>query len=173
MYNSGGFLGIIFIVLIVAIAVLLILREFWCWYWKINKINSQLEEQNQLLRLLLTHFGVSGISAVSGVSVEDTPNSVDGGVPPIKEAINAEPKEISVKRAESTFGSALLVGVSIDNEIKFPLGNGDEKTIDMVNGKHTISAVFGENRVQKVFEIENNGKTFCINIGPPMIINEE
>lgn len=38
---------------IVAVGVLMILREFWCWYWKINKISSQIEEQNRLLRELV------------------------------------------------------------------------------------------------------------------------
>jgi hypothetical protein len=31
------------------IALLFLLREFWCWYWKINKKISLLEEQNRLM----------------------------------------------------------------------------------------------------------------------------
>lgn len=45
------------IFLIVAIIVLLILREFWCWYWKIHKrldrqdeIIDLLKEQNRLIK---------------------------------------------------------------------------------------------------------------------------
>jgi hypothetical protein len=39
----------IFIVLIVFV-VFLVLREFWCWYWKINKLISLMQEQNDLLK---------------------------------------------------------------------------------------------------------------------------
>jgi hypothetical protein len=31
----------------------LILRKFWCWYWKINKIVSLLEYQNEILLKLV------------------------------------------------------------------------------------------------------------------------
>lgn len=47
---------IIIIVVIVVISIFLLLREFWCWYWKINrrvdtleKINMNLEEMKALL----------------------------------------------------------------------------------------------------------------------------
>lgn len=35
--------------LIIAFLLFLILREFWCWYFKINKRVALLEEQNRLL----------------------------------------------------------------------------------------------------------------------------
>lgn len=36
--------------LIITIAIFLICREIVCWYWKINKRISLLEENNQLLK---------------------------------------------------------------------------------------------------------------------------
>ena len=46
--------------LLIIIGIFLLLREFWCWYFKINKVagllEQQLEEQkksNQLLRRVL------------------------------------------------------------------------------------------------------------------------
>jgi hypothetical protein len=33
----------------IAIGVFLVLREFFCWYWKMNKIVELLEEQNRKL----------------------------------------------------------------------------------------------------------------------------
>jgi hypothetical protein len=37
-------------VVIGLIVLFLILREFWCWYWKINKRIKLMEEQNELLK---------------------------------------------------------------------------------------------------------------------------
>jgi hypothetical protein len=49
MYNYGS----IIIGIIVVLAILfLILREFWCWYWKINKRVALLEEQNEMLKIM-------------------------------------------------------------------------------------------------------------------------
>jgi hypothetical protein len=42
--------GNVIFVLFVIVAVFLILREFWCWYWKVNRLIALLEEQNQLLK---------------------------------------------------------------------------------------------------------------------------
>lgn len=33
------------IIPIIIIIIFLILREFWCWYWKINKINDLLQKK--------------------------------------------------------------------------------------------------------------------------------
>ena len=51
-------IGIIAIVNVISLIIFLICREIVCWYWKINKLSSQLYEQNELLRLLLVHMGV-------------------------------------------------------------------------------------------------------------------
>jgi hypothetical protein len=46
--------GIIIIVVIVFIVIFLILREVNCWYWKINERISLMNEQNDLLRKLIS-----------------------------------------------------------------------------------------------------------------------
>jgi hypothetical protein len=43
----------LFNLFIFVLIVFLILRGFWCWYWKINKIVSLLELQNKLLSQIL------------------------------------------------------------------------------------------------------------------------
>ena len=48
--NSGNFWGIIIGIIAGAIIIFLITREFWCWYWKINRLVALMEEQNDLLR---------------------------------------------------------------------------------------------------------------------------
>lgn len=40
--------GLLFGIL-VAVIVFLITREFWCWYFKVNRIVGELNTQNQLL----------------------------------------------------------------------------------------------------------------------------
>ncbi|MDR0497954.1 MAG: hypothetical protein LBH42_10090 [Treponema sp.] len=54
--NSGNSWGIIIGILIAVLVVFLITREFWCWYWKVNKLVALLEEQNNLLK---KQFGIS------------------------------------------------------------------------------------------------------------------
>lgn len=44
----------VFIVIVVAIIIWLICRELNCWYWKINKRISQLEEMNKTLENLVS-----------------------------------------------------------------------------------------------------------------------
>ena len=56
--NMGNIQLIIFGILIVAIIFFIITREFQCWYLKINKHISLFQEQNDLLKKLLTHLGV-------------------------------------------------------------------------------------------------------------------
>jgi hypothetical protein len=49
MYNYGN---IIIGVIVILIILFLILRKFWCWYWKINKRVVLLEEQNKMLETI-------------------------------------------------------------------------------------------------------------------------
>lgn len=44
----------IFIVLFIVVIVFLVLREFWCWYWKINKGITELEKLNENLEQIKT-----------------------------------------------------------------------------------------------------------------------
>ena len=54
--NSGNIWSILIGILIAAIIIFLICREFFCWYWKINRIVALMEEQNSLLRQQLSIF---------------------------------------------------------------------------------------------------------------------
>jgi hypothetical protein len=47
MYDE--LIAIIIGIIIGAIIIFLILREFFCWYWKINRLVALMEEQNYLL----------------------------------------------------------------------------------------------------------------------------
>ena len=41
------------IVAFITISLFIILREFFCWYWKINSMKTLMEEQRDLLKKLL------------------------------------------------------------------------------------------------------------------------
>jgi hypothetical protein len=43
--------GFAIIAIIIFIVMFLVLREFWCWFFKINIRISLLEEQNSILRV--------------------------------------------------------------------------------------------------------------------------
>lgn len=63
----------IFIVLFIVVIIFLILREFWCWYWKINKGIAELEKLNEnmeIIRSLLIHSNSSNFK-----DKKDTGNS--------------------------------------------------------------------------------------------------
>lgn len=44
---------------VIAILVFLILREYFCWYWKINKRIELMKLQNKYLKALALKMGVS------------------------------------------------------------------------------------------------------------------
>jgi hypothetical protein len=52
------------------------------------------------------------------------------------------------------------------------LENGEERIINIPNGNHIISVTFDSKCTKKEFEINDTGKIFCIDIGPPAKINE-
>jgi hypothetical protein len=181
--------GIIIGALIGAVVIFLITRELWCWYWKINKGIKLLEDQNKLLKQLLIHFGVSGISLDESPkpSVEKQIPSIKNDEPPepsVEEQISSikneknvqsydvKTNEVKIIRLKSVVGSALLINVRIDNEKEISLENGGTETIKMQNGKHTITAAFNNDFVRMDFEINNNGKVFSIIYSPPLKINE-
>jgi len=53
MNESAGLLEIL-IGLGILFLIFLLLREFWCWYWKINKRISLQKDTNELLEKLLS-----------------------------------------------------------------------------------------------------------------------
>ncbi len=57
MNEFGGLSEQVFIIGIalgIALLIFLLLREFWCWYWKINKLVSLQKDTNELLEELLS-----------------------------------------------------------------------------------------------------------------------
>ena len=46
--------------MIAAVIVFLMLREFWCWYWKINSRQEKLEVISTDLRRIIEHLESSG-----------------------------------------------------------------------------------------------------------------
>jgi hypothetical protein len=50
--NYGNVFSYLIIALIVIVGLFLLLREFWCWYWKINKKINLIEEQNEMLKTI-------------------------------------------------------------------------------------------------------------------------
>ena len=46
----GQIIEILIIVLVILLVIFLIFREFFCWYWKINKRNELLKEIRDILR---------------------------------------------------------------------------------------------------------------------------
>lgn len=41
------------IIAFISISLFIILREFFCWYWKINSMKALMEEQRELLKKLV------------------------------------------------------------------------------------------------------------------------
>ena len=55
--EAGGGSSIVFIFVTIAFCILifLLLREFWCWFWKINERIAILKEQNAILKRIEFH----------------------------------------------------------------------------------------------------------------------
>lgn len=52
--SSGSMVGTLIIILIVLIIIFFICRELICWYYKINRMVELMEEQNGLLKRMLS-----------------------------------------------------------------------------------------------------------------------
>jgi hypothetical protein len=50
--QAGGML-LLLVVLAIGVALILVLREVVCWYWKINKISKCLDEQRETQKTML------------------------------------------------------------------------------------------------------------------------
>lgn len=61
MKGQFEFSWVIVVIILVVILILFITRELWCWYYKINKQCSLLEEQNALLNKLLNEQAQSNM----------------------------------------------------------------------------------------------------------------
>jgi hypothetical protein len=57
--------------ILVAVAIFLLLRQFWCWYWKINERNKLLSEISEKLDPLIGSSGtVAAGSQAQSASVQ-------------------------------------------------------------------------------------------------------
>jgi len=79
MYGSSNdFVGVIIGIIVGAIVLFFICRELICWYYKINRIVSLLEENNRLLRIqtpfIPTHI-VKLLTNADGLSLRENPNA--------------------------------------------------------------------------------------------------
>ncbi|SET46498.1 hypothetical protein SAMN04487771_101945 [[Clostridium] aminophilum] len=63
---------VLLIIILVWIAVFLILRAFWCWYWKINARLEEQKKTNELLQNILNAL-IQGnaVNAVTAGNVMD------------------------------------------------------------------------------------------------------
>ncbi|MGL4411703.1 MAG: hypothetical protein ACRCTF_06170 [Bacteroidales bacterium] len=60
----------------IVIGIFLICRELVCWYWKINKHISLMEENNELLRMLVAQNSTKQKEAVE-MSKEESKDEVN------------------------------------------------------------------------------------------------
>jgi hypothetical protein len=65
-----GTVGIIVILVIVFVAIFLLLREVNCWYWKINERITLMNEQNDLLRKLVSNINYNGKVEAKAIKVK-------------------------------------------------------------------------------------------------------
>ena len=72
--SSGDIWGILIGVLIGAVVLFFILREVFCWYWKINRIVELLEQQNSLLSSMLRNFNSTSSSGANPPPVSPPPS---------------------------------------------------------------------------------------------------
>jgi uncharacterized protein YgiM (DUF1202 family) len=70
--------GIVITIIIGVIVIFLACRELMCWYYKINKIVSLLEDQSRLLKMQITFVPTHVIKALSnedGINLRIKPSS--------------------------------------------------------------------------------------------------
>jgi hypothetical protein len=128
------YIGTLIIAFVIAFVIFLLLREVNCWYWKINKKISLLEENNQLLKSILSSVNPTG-------SNQDINNDVEKEIQDLK-LYYTNQGEIFVKQSEEN----LKIGDLVFNYFKRPY-NDDKLTIK--NGPK-ISIVGG-----RIVEINN------------------
>lgn len=63
--SSGDYSGIILGIIVGVIVLFLICRELICWYYKINRIVSLLEDQIRLLKMQITFVPTHTVKALS------------------------------------------------------------------------------------------------------------
>jgi hypothetical protein len=74
-------IGTLFIGLVIFGLVFLALREFWCWYWKINERISLLKDQNYLLKKISDKSGGDEIAGVGTIAANPPAKRILGECP--------------------------------------------------------------------------------------------
>lgn len=100
-----------------------------------------------------------------------TEKTIEEQVTELKQETVVGNNQLKLIRLKSVVGSALLLDVKVDNQ-NIKLENGEEKIINVENGKHTVSASFNNDYEKFEFEINNNSKVISIFIKPPLKIQE-
>jgi len=75
--SGNDFVGIIIGIIIGVIVFFFICRELMCWYYKINRIVSLLEDQKRLLKIQITFVPthtVKSFTDVDGISLREHPS---------------------------------------------------------------------------------------------------
>ena len=164
--NAGGyaFLGVL-----IGIALGLIIDIIGGGFiTTILSIEKNTEEQTALLKKSLGIADNLGISETSkALGMADNPGISNTDKPLDTTLAN---NKINIRRLENVIGSVLLVDVSIDNTMKFQLANGEEKILDIENGKHTIVVSCDNEFDTQDFEMDTEGKKFNVFIKPPVKI---
>jgi hypothetical protein len=157
--NEGGFafLGVI-IGLIIGLITDIIMGGFIATILNIDK-NLEDLKNNQ------------GQPISQNKKVSSETNNTDEKVNISKQFLKSDEKnKMKIKRLENVVGSAMLVNINIDKDIRFSLENGEEKNIDISNGKHILIATFDDNLDKREFEINNDSLEIGVIIKPPIKI---
>jgi hypothetical protein len=96
---------------------------------------------------------------------------IDEQINELKNSSTIGNNQLKIKRLQNTFGSSLLANVDIDNRTRFDLENGEEKVMDIQNGKHSICISVGLETIKQDFDINNNGKILSIYLKPLKVLD--
>lgn len=69
--------GMLIIIAIVVIIIFLLSREFWCWYFKINKRISLMEKQNEYFVALLKNKNIKLPDGWDDIKTSSTNSNVE------------------------------------------------------------------------------------------------
>ncbi len=166
-----GIFGILVLVLAGSIVLFLLLREYFCWYWKINEIKDLLSKINDNLQ----NIKPAESDSINEQKIISSSNTVEQN-----ENREMEPEaglsspllnnQVRIVRKKNDFGANLSLNVRLDDQT-FQLENGEEKITDNIgNGVHTISTSFNSENDKLEFTIDNDSKTISIFTGPPLKI---
>jgi hypothetical protein len=103
--------GIIFLIIVGVVVVFFVCRELMCWYYKINRIVSLLENQNFLLKMQITFVPTHTVKLLDGEDklwLREKPSSDAGAIedlPPGAKVqfISKKPEEVEINGIKGTW----------------------------------------------------------------------